>query len=270
MVDIARLDDGALGNIGKKRKFFPHFVIERILGAGDDDSRLQTDLAQLGHALLGRFGFQFARRLDEGHERDVDEHGVRFARFEQILADRLEERQTLDVARRAPDLDDGHIGGTLRGQLADTRFDFVGHVRNNLHGFSQVIAAALAGQHALVDLAARQVVAAAENAIGEALIMPEIQIGLGSIVEHIDLAMLVRAHRARVDVQIRVELAHGHTQPAALEQRAERSSGQSFAQRTDHAPGDKNGFHENSGSAQQTFCLGYVFRSIHADRALLD
>ena len=42
---------------------------------------------------------------------------------------------------------------------------------------------------------------------GEALVMAEIEIGLGAVVGDEHLAVLIRAHRARIDVEIGVELA---------------------------------------------------------------
>jgi hypothetical protein len=45
---------------------------------------------------------------------------------------------------------------------------------------------------------------------GEALVVAEIEIGLRAVVGHEDLAVLIRAHRARIDVEIGVELAKPH------------------------------------------------------------
>jgi hypothetical protein len=51
--------------------------------------------------------------------------------------------------------------------------------------------------------------------------VPEVEVGLRAVVGHVDLAVLVRAHRARVDVDVRVELDEGDAQAARLEQRAD-------------------------------------------------
>ena len=83
--------------------------VERTLGAADQDLRLETDLAQLGDALLRRLGLQFARRLDVGHERDVNVDDVLRADFEDELADGFEERQALDVAGGAADFGDDDV-----------------------------------------------------------------------------------------------------------------------------------------------------------------
>ena len=46
---------------------------------------------------------------DQGHQREVDEGGVGRAHLQAHLAHRLEERQRLDVADRAADLDDRDV-----------------------------------------------------------------------------------------------------------------------------------------------------------------
>ena len=47
-----------------------------------------------------------------------------------------------DVAGGAADLGDDHVGLGLLGDLVDAVLDFVGDVRNDLHGFAEVIALA--------------------------------------------------------------------------------------------------------------------------------
>ena len=44
----------------------------------------------------------------------------------------------------------------------------------------------------------------------EALIMPEVEVGFRSIIRHIDFAVLIRAHRAGIDIQIGVQLTQAH------------------------------------------------------------
>ena len=75
---------------------------------------------------------------------------------------------------------------------------------------------------------------------GEALVMAEVEIGLRAVIGDEHLAVLVRAHRARIDVQIGVELAQPHAIAARLQQRAERRRGDAFAQGGNHAAGDED------------------------------
>ena len=84
------------------------------------------------------------------------------ADLEAQLADRLEERQRLDVADGAADLDDEHV--LALGAVEDARLDLVGDVRNHLHGAAQVLAAPLLLDDGLVDLAAGGVVQPASSA----------------------------------------------------------------------------------------------------------
>ena len=114
--------------------------------------------AQVAHAVLRRLGLQLAGGADERHQRQVDVERVLAADVLAELADRLDERQALDVADRAADLDE-HDVDVLRDGL-DRVLDLVGDVRNDLHGAAEVVAAALLLNDRQVDLAGRPVVVA--------------------------------------------------------------------------------------------------------------
>ena len=79
----------------------------------------------------------------------MDEHRVLGAEFVAELADRFEERQALDVADRAADLDQSEIDlRAVFGQVARDRvLDRVGDVRDDLDGRAEIVAAPLAGDH---------------------------------------------------------------------------------------------------------------------------
>ena len=70
--------------------------------------------------------------------------------------------------------------------------------------------------------------------------MAQIEVGLGAIVGDVDLAMLERAHGARVQVQIGIELAHPDAIAARLQERAQGSRGDALAERRHDAAGDEN------------------------------
>ena len=151
------------------------------------------------------------------------------ADFENELPDRLEEGQPFDVAGRPADLGDDHVHFFRIGHLPDARLDLVGDVRDHLHGLAEIVAAALLQDDAFVDLAARQVVVPREDAIGEALVVAEVEIGLGAVVQDVDFAVLKRVHRPGIDVQVGIELLQHDALAAQLEQRAERSRREAFA-----------------------------------------
>ena len=109
------------------------------------------------------------------------------------LADGLEERQALDVADGPADLDDDDVRLAVAGDAADALLDLVGDVRDDLDGAAEVVAAALLGDDRLVDAAGRDVAELAQVGVDEALVVAEVEVGLGAVVGDEDLAVLVRA-----------------------------------------------------------------------------
>ena len=79
------------------------------VGAQDDDVRLDADPAQLLHGVLGGLRLELARRGERRQQRHVHVQHVRAPDVLAHLADRLEERQALDVADGAADLDDHDV-----------------------------------------------------------------------------------------------------------------------------------------------------------------
>ena len=133
------------------------------------------------------------------------------------LADRLEERQALDVADRAADLDQHEVDPLVA--LDDEVLDGVGDMRDHLHRRAEKVAAPLLGDQLLIDAARGDVVLPVGVAAGEAFVMAEIEVGLGPVVGDEHFAVLGRAHRARVDVEIGVELAQADRIAARLQER---------------------------------------------------
>ena len=58
--------------------------------------------------------------------------------------------------------------------------------------------------------------------------MAEIEIRLRAVIEHVNLAVLERTHRAGVDIEIGVKLLQRDLEAAALEQRTKRRGGEPF------------------------------------------
>jgi hypothetical protein len=75
---------------------------------------------------------------------------------------------------------------------------------------------------------------------GEAFVMAQIQIGFCAIIGHKHLTMFKGRHRARVDVQVGVQLAQAHRVAAGLQQSPQGRRGQTLAQRGDNAARDKD------------------------------
>src|SRR5690606_3541046 len=138
---------------------------------------------------------------------------------------------------------------------AHAALDLVGDVRNDLHGVSEVLAAALARDHLRVDLPGGDVGRLRQVDVEEALVVPDVQVGLGAVVSDEDLTVLERVHGARVDVQIRIELLHHDAQTARGEQVAQAGRCETLPQRRN----DTSGHEDVSGGV----VLGRRNRRVH-------
>ena len=70
--------------------------------------------------------------------------------------------------------------------------------------------------------------------------MADVEVGLGAVVGDEDLAVLERVHRARVDVEIGVELLHHDAQSARREEVAEARGREALAQGGDDTTGHED------------------------------
>ncbi len=157
----------------------------------------------------------------------MHEQGLLAAELVAELADRLQKRQALDVADGAADLAEHEIG--VVGLGADEFLDGVGHVRNDLHGGAEIVAAPFLGDDGGIDAPGGDAVEPSRRNAGEALVVAEVEIGLGTVVGDVDFAVLIRAHGAGINVEIGIELAQAHLVAARLQQRAQRCRCQSLA-----------------------------------------
>jgi hypothetical protein len=103
----------------------------------------------------------------------------------------------------------------------DVVLDLVGDVRDDLHGLAEVVAAAFLLEHRLIDLAGGEVVHLAHAGGDEALVVAQVEVGLGAVVGDEHLAVLERRHRARIHVDVRIELDEGDFEAPRFEDRGE-------------------------------------------------
>ena len=173
--------------------------------------------------------------------------GQRIAAFEfrAQLTQRFKEGQALDIARGAANFYQDHIGVGLLREPRDAALDFVRNMRDDLDRAAEIVALAFLFNHLEIDLARGHIGEPADIFVDEALVMPQIKVRFGAIGRDKNLAMLVGAHCAGVDVQIRIQLLYGDLQPARLQNPADGRDRQAFAHRTDDAAGAKDefGFH---------------------------
>ncbi len=228
-VRVQRGNDGFLGDIAEEPDLRALTIRQRLLAATHQHIRRHAQRCELPHTVLGGLSLQLARRRDIGHQRHMDADGLATPQLIAELADRLNERQRFDVANSSADLAQNEIEIVRLSERES--LDRIRHMRNDLHGRTEIVPAPLALDDLLIDAPGRDVVRLTGRNAGKALIMAEIEIGLCPVVRHIDLAMLVRRHRAGIDVQIGIELADADSVAACLKQRSERGGHEAFAKR---------------------------------------
>src|SRR5258708_5358123 len=203
-LDVERGDDRFLLDVAEERDLVAHVVGDGMFGTAEQHVRLNADLAKFLHGVLRRLGLHLVRGLDVRHERQMNVDGIAAADFEPELADGFEEWQRLDVADRAADLDDHDVDPLA--DFADALLDLVRDVRDDLHGLAEVIAAPLLLDDFQVDTAGGEVALPRGPHGGEALVVAEVEIGLGAVIGDEDFAVLERRHRAGIDVDVGIEL----------------------------------------------------------------
>ncbi len=233
--------DDCLGrDVGEQGDLLADLVADRTVRAEHDHVGLDADAAQLLDRVLGRLGLELAGGGQLGQQRHVHIQHVRPADVLAHLADRLEERQALDVADRAADLDDHHVRIPVAGDPGDPFLDLVRDVRDDLDRAAEVVSATLLRDHGLVDPTRRDVAELGQVLVDEALVVAEVEVRLGAVIGDEHLAVLVRAHRPGVDVDVRVELQDRDVETACLEQAPDAGGGDAFAERGGHASGHKD------------------------------
>ena len=76
--------------------------------------------------------------------------------------------------------------------------------------------------------------------VGEPFVMPQIEVRLRAVVGDVHFAVLIRAHRARIHVQIWIAFLEGNSETPAFEQAANRRRCHAFAKGGNNTTGNKN------------------------------
>ena len=235
-------DDAVLLHVAEQGDLPPHVLGDGPIGAAHQHVRLDAHAEKLLDGVLGRLALQLSAARDGHDQRHVDIQHIVPALFRRHLPDSLQKRLALDVAHRAADLRDDHIGlSVVHG--VDAALDLVGDVGDDLHRAPQIAALPLAVQHRPEHLAGGHGGIAVQRLVHKPLIVSQIQIRLGAVVGDEHLAVLIGAHGARVHVEIGVELLVAHPQAALLQQPSQRRRADALAQAGHHAAGHKNVLH---------------------------
>ena len=218
------------------------FIGDRFVAAQHENVGRNAHALQLLDRMLRRLGFVLAACPQIGNERDMDEQRVAASHLSRHLPDRFQKRLSFDIADRAADLRDHNIRVGVLSDAIDEPFDFVCDVRDRLHGLAKIAALPFARKHIGVHLAGRQVGIAVQVLVDEPFVMAEVEIGFRAVLRHIHFTVLIRAHRARIDVDVRVQFLRGDLKPARLQKPSERRRRNALAEPGHHAAGHKDVF----------------------------
>ncbi|MPN36895.1 hypothetical protein SDC9_184407 [bioreactor metagenome] len=164
--------------------------------------------------MLGGFGFKFFSGADHGQPGDMDKDRIIATKIGAQLAQRFNEGQTFNITNSTAHFHQHDLSTGGLGHQVDTAFDLVGDVWDHLNGAAQKVAAAFGRNDLSVNLARGDVADAVEADINKTFVMPQIQVGFGAVIQHKDLAVLVRAHGAGIHINIRVQLLYSHFEAA--------------------------------------------------------
>ena len=236
---ILFFDDAFGFYVAEERELVQMILRDCHFGTAHENVREDTDIAELGNRVLRRLCLEFACGLQVRHQNQVDKAGVFHADFKTELSCGFEEWERFNVACDTADFAEHDVSAAF-GCRAEGVLDFVGNVRNYLHGAAEVLARAFFCEHGGID--ATRSVARCLGALHacETFVVAQIKVGFVAVVCHENFAVLVRTHGARVYVQVRVQFLHEHLVAAALEKERQRCGGDSLTEGADHAAGNEN------------------------------
>ena len=209
-------------DVAEQRYLVPRALFKRHLLPGHDDVGRYAHLPEFLDGVLRGLGLLLAGGGDVRHERDVDVKAVPAPDLAAYLPHRLQEGLALDVADGAAYLGQHHVRVRLAADRVNVILDGARDVRDDLHRFAEELSPALAVEHVPVHLARGEVGIAVEVLVDESLVMSEVEVGLRAVLGDEHFAVLVGAHRAGIDVDVRIQLLRGDFESARFQQPAQR------------------------------------------------
>ena len=217
---INALDHSVGCHVAESGHFGTYAWGQLVLGPAHQDVGLYAKLHHLLHRVLGGLGFQLARRIEVGDEGEVHhEYVVRTFPFH--LADRLHVRQGLDVTHSTADLGDHKVVLRFASEDLHAALDFIGDVRDDLDGLTQIITATLFFDDALINAAGGDVVGLRGTHVQETLVVPQVEVGFSTVFGHVALPVFIRVEGARIDIDVGIQFLDGHSVATTLQELGE-------------------------------------------------
>src|SRR5690606_4998306 len=128
----------------------------------------------------------------------------------------LHEWKALDIAHGTSNLGDHHIPLTVLSQLQHPALDLISNVRYNLYGLTKVCAFAFLIYYSLIYSSCSYVVCLGSVDVEEPFVVSEVKVRFGSVFRNITFSVFVGIQRARVNVDVGIELLNGHAETTCL------------------------------------------------------
>ena len=170
--------------------------------------------------MLTRFRLIFTTAGKIRNKNYMNEHGISYTDFCAELSCRFQEWLAFYVTDGTTDFRNHDIGTCHLSDSIDCRFNLICHMRDYLDSLSEISAFPFPCENIPEYPAACQIRFPIEILINKSLIMTKIKIRLSSIFSNKDLTMLIRAHRSRIDIKIRIKLLSRYFQPSLLQQKS--------------------------------------------------
>ena len=173
--------------------------------------------------MLGRFGFQFLSRSQKRNVGQMNNQTV-FTQFPLQLTYTLNERQRFNITNRSSNLSNYKVIIAFIAQNLNISFDFVGDMRDYLHGFTQEVAPAFFVYHILINPSGSDIIGTVSFNVEKSFVVSEIQIGLVPIHRHVTFTMFIWVQCSGIDIDVWIKFLVSHPEAACLKQFAQRSS----------------------------------------------
>jgi len=96
--------------------------------------------------------------------------------------------------------------------------DFIGNVRNDLNRRAEIVAMTFFLQNGPVNFTGCNIRIFTEVNIDKTFIMPQVKVRFRTVICNEDFTVLVRAHRAGIDIDIRIEFLNCYFITAVFQQ----------------------------------------------------
>ena len=229
------LEDSIRIHVAEHGNLFAHFLADFMFTAADKDIRGDADAAQFLDAVLGRFGLQLAGSGNIRDQGDMDIEAVIAGDILLDLANGFQEGFTFNIPYGTANFRNDKISVFFAAYAVDPFLDLVGNVRNDLYRTAQIITAPFLVDDGLVNPTGRNVGVAGQVDIDETFIMAQVKVRLRAVIGDENFAVLIRAHRTRIDIDVGIEFLDRYLIAAALEETAQGRCRDALTQRRNNA-----------------------------------